>query len=649
MSEIDGYLYSILDSESGDVEDQLVDMAYEQNGNQLYVLFKGDTHIYRYDNVERMMDSRGWILLSKELASFKIDTFHSMSIHHGSDIELKWIFLDYSNLDESGHLTTKVNWNINIYGQSDEGIDIETWYDNPGWKQGFKQDNLVFFGDNMFSENQMKFQVISRNKNMFDILDIQEVDGYYYGLFRDNEKSDMEHKEHYVVFKCPYEDGTVDRLSYDIAIPHMYVTSDDLYSLYVVDRESGKLKLREISVPDTDPYVNRVFDIADMINDSIPDEDKDELNVSQVLMQSFITDTTNPISHIDIMSNRGFHRVTYERVPYEPYIQTKEDFVDKLTGGLRESVINAHETEQGMHVGVPYFDNISKKINQFKEGFSTFDLIPTEFGQTQDVGVIPTNVIEDGNDDVTDHRNDSIMVSTDILKTDGVALNKDSNPGFVTCAVSNPATQYDDDNVFVKSQSNPLIDGTEFYDYIYDQDGNELMNLYEIPFIYRINTNNTYDLYINVPTTMTKYLNRVAGTLEPNGTGLVMDDDTRERINISNERLSNNLDESTTRLQVFIDRKYISIGTVDMVEISGNSIPLQIYRDSANNGLYDSIALESRWNGELVEFNEPEKDINKVMLEFEVYGTDSQSIHISGKTLVHEEMNDSKYDFSTKQ
>ena len=175
------------------------------------------------------------------------------------------------------------------------------------------------------------------------------------------------------------------------------------------------------------------------------------------------------------------------------------------------------------------------------------------------------------------------------------------------------------------------------------------MTLYEIPFIYRINTNNTYDLYINVPTTMTKYLNRVAGTLEPNGTGLVMDDDTRERINISNERLSNNLDESTTRLQVFVDRKYISIGTVDMVEISGNSIPLQIYRDSANDGLYDSIALESRWNGELVEFNEPEKDINKVMLEFEVYGTDSQSIHISGKTLVHEEMNDSKYDFTTKQ
>lgn len=159
-------------------------------------------------------------------------------------------------------MTTNINWNIRIYGQYGENIDVETWLDNPGCGQSFQQDNLVFFGDSMFTENQMKFQGISRNKNMFDILDIQEVDGYYYGLFRDNEKSDKDHEEHYVVFKCPYEDGTVDRLSYDIALPYMYVTSDYLYSLYVVDREDGNLKLREISVPNSDPYVNRVFDIG---------------------------------------------------------------------------------------------------------------------------------------------------------------------------------------------------------------------------------------------------------------------------------------------------------------------------------------------------------------------------------------------------
>ena len=169
------------------------------------------------------------------------------------------------------------------------------------------------------------------------------------------------------------------------------------------------------------------------------------------------------------------------------------------------------------------------------------------------------------------------------------------------------------------------------------------MDLYAIPFIYRINSNNTYDLYINVPTTRTKYLNRISGTLKDNGTSQVLSGDTRTRLNFLEEPMSNNLDESTTRLQVFMDKKYLSIGTVDLVEISGNSIPTQIYRDVVNNGLYDSIALESRWNGEVVQLNEPSKNINKVMLEFECYGTDSQSIHIQGKTLINRALDENKY------
>ena len=111
----------------------------------------------------------------------------------------------------------------------------------------------------MFSENQLKFQNISKNKQMFDILDVQEVDGYYYGLFKNENNTSS--KDTYTVFRCPYDEGTVERLSYDIVVPSLYVTSDDLYSLYVVDREDGRLKLREISVPNSDPYVNRVFDI----------------------------------------------------------------------------------------------------------------------------------------------------------------------------------------------------------------------------------------------------------------------------------------------------------------------------------------------------------------------------------------------------
>ena len=248
-------------------------------------------------------------------------------------------------------------------------------------------------------------------------------------------------------------------------------------------------------------------------------------------------------------------------------------------------------------------------------------------------------------DESTDHRPDSILAATDVLQTDGIFAQTDTNPGLVTCAVSNPATIYDSEYAFLKSQRNPSIEGTEFYDYITDSDGHAVMDLYQIPFIYRVNSNNTYDLYIYVPTTRTKYLNRVAGTLKDDGTTLVLKDDTRTRINFMEEMMPNNLDESTTRLRVYIDRKFISVGSVELVEISGNSIPLYIHRDEVNDGLYDSIALESRWNGELEEILEPSKDINKVMLEFECYGTDSQSIHIQGKTLINRALDDKKYIF----
>lgn len=43
-SEIGGYLYAR--------DNNIVDMAYEQNGNSTYVIFEGDNRVYRYDNLE---------------------------------------------------------------------------------------------------------------------------------------------------------------------------------------------------------------------------------------------------------------------------------------------------------------------------------------------------------------------------------------------------------------------------------------------------------------------------------------------------------------------------------------------------------------------------------------------------------------------
>ena len=72
-------------------------------------------------------------------------------------------------------------------------------------------------------------------------------------------------------------------------------------------------------------------------------------------------------------------------------------------------------------------------------------------------------------------------------------------------------------------------------------DGNTLMDLYAIPFIYTINSNNTYDLYINIPTTRTKYINRIAGTLRSDLASQVGKDDSRARLNFGGESLPNNL------------------------------------------------------------------------------------------------------------
>ena len=307
----------------------------------------------------------------------------------------------------------------------------------------------------------------------------------------------------------------------------------------------------------------------------------------------------DPTTQFFVLSNwpKGFHKVSYINDFEQASIDDMVSFKDALHKTLAETILAKHMEDK--HTGTGYFGVVGGKVNQAAPGFNTFSLVPAEFGETQDVGVIPNSKVDD-TDISTDHRRDSIQVSTDIFLTDGMFADRDTNPGLVTAAVSNPATTYDSEYDFLKSQRNPSIEGTEFYDYITDADGNELMNLYAISFIYVVHTNNTYDLYVNVPTTRTKYLNRLAGTLKEDGTSQVLKDDSRTRLNFMDEPMPNNLDESTTRLRLYIDRKYISIGNVENVEISGNSIPLFIYRDTTNNGLYDSMALESRWDGEVV-------------------------------------------------
>lgn len=622
--------------------EQIQDIAYEDNSKMTYVLFNGDSNIYVYGNLSGISDRFGKVVLSKSRSSMVLQTFHSIMMNISSDSMLDSIYIDYYD-SEDGY-----RCEFGIYGHDDEGIhDREKWLSFNG---DFRQYNTIIFGDTLFDSNQLNFQNISKNKEMFDILDVNEVDGCYYGLFRDTIRS-TDSQDIYTIFKTDGGDGgVIRRLPYEVVCPMMFRISDELYSLWVVTRvpngyaldDDGKgvvkykIQLQEVSVPqNSNIYPNRTIDIQDIIGE-------DDIQINDVMMDGFQVGRNN--SKFFVLTNSNFYKIEYENVVKQMSIDTLDNFKQILGVELTNSILKKHMDEDHHGSGHDYFDVIKQKINQFDPDFTVFNLIPTEFGHTQDVGVVPNEKVDD-TDESTDHRVDSVVVSTDILQSGGMIVDSDTNPGFITAAVSNPATMYDDDTIFIKSQRNPSIEGTEFYDYIYDENGNELMDLYAIPFIYRINSNNTYDLYINIPTTRTKYLNRIAGTLNSDLTSQVLADDYRDRVNFMNEALPNNLDESTTKLRIYIDRKFISVGNVELVEISGNSIPLQIYRDSVNDGLYDSLALEGRWNGEVEEILEPAKDINKVMLEFEVYGTDSQSIHITGKTLINSFLDDNKYKF----
>jgi len=59
---------------------------------------------------------------------------------------------------------------------------------------------------------------------------------------------------------------------------------------------------------------------------------------------------------------------------------------------------------------------------------------------------------------------------------------------------------------------------------------------------------------------------------------------------------------------------------------------MYVYRDSAiNDGLFDGVSLQSPWNRKVEEV-EDSSGTHYAMIEFKVWGTDEQSIHLSGKT-----------------
>lgn len=398
-SEIGGYLYS---------EESIVDMAYEQHGNSTYVLFSEDPYLYRYDNLEQMKDFDGYILLQKENATMKIETRHSTKIT-GKPTSWDWIYIDYETPDR---------WTIDLYGMLDDVRVMESWKNSPGIATyHFLQYNNVMFGDTLFDNNQLKFQNISKNKEMFDILDIYEVDGNYYGMFDDDTEGTPDGI--YAVFKSGLDSEVVQKLPYQITNPSFYRSVDDLYSLFVVEKvqqgntEDYKTILREISVPDSDLYRDRVINIEDVIPK--PDKVEEPLEIKELIMSKFRPNDSK--TTFFVLSNWGFHKVGYVNKFTRVSIDTLDELKNRLWYSLKNTIIQKHVKEKHeSEEQQEYFNEVAGKVNQFADDFDMFSLIPAEFGETQDVGVIPDSRIDDTDRD-TDHRADSVLMSTDILQT----------------------------------------------------------------------------------------------------------------------------------------------------------------------------------------------------------------------------------------
>lgn len=378
----------------------VLDMAYEQYDDRLYVLFNEDNHIYAYDGVAQTKEFNGFVTLRKETANMRLATFNSMCI---TDNKLCFdrMFLDYfrnpDDEDASYH-----NWNIVLYGKnlscSPVKYNVEKWYFRPGHgKDDFQQYNAIMFGDSLFDEGQLRFHNISKNKDMYDILDVNEVDGRYYGLFLNEDiGTRVDGEPTYTVFRIEKGGGIVHRLPWQILEPHMYKTNDDLYTLYVVSNEpqAGETYhpvLREISVPDSHEYPEKVIDIYNLYKNNNGDDTWDEsskkFGVISLIMDEFKLKSKD--GKFFALTSKGFHMVDYVDDFDQLSIDGIDDFREALEKTLGDVVIGKHMAEMHDDEQKMYFQFLKSKINQFADDFTVFELIPTEFVETQDVGVIP--------------------------------------------------------------------------------------------------------------------------------------------------------------------------------------------------------------------------------------------------------------------
>lgn len=140
LNVLDAYIYSSMENVD------ILDMAYEQYGDSLYVLFGDDHYLYRFDHAADMADAQRRIGLVKDNATMRLETFHSTYVTSGRDMDFTHIFINYDSTASGAMI-----WNLILYGKSPTTCK-ETWSDSPGQREeDFKPFNVVMFGDSLFN------------------------------------------------------------------------------------------------------------------------------------------------------------------------------------------------------------------------------------------------------------------------------------------------------------------------------------------------------------------------------------------------------------------------------------------------------------------------------------------------------------------
>jgi len=214
-------------------------------------------------------------------------------------------------------------------------------------------------------------------------------------------------------------------------------------------------------------------------------------------------------------------------------------------------------------------------------------------------------------------------IKNDIVKT----IEYENEHNYIRVGVKNPAMQY------LKAKTTYAAG---FYDTYVDPATKEVVSLKNIPYIAKFFQSGLKEIDIFVPTTATYYQNNVDGF---SGSKYAQASIPRPNIG-SGAAFKNAVNTNSTKMRLYIYNGHFDIKNIISVQITGSSLPLKIYQDNTyyqegRAGMFDTVIQPSIMTSLPQSIDEKPQNVklitdeqNRICLDFEIYGTDAQSIRI---------------------